>query len=117
MPSEPAVAFTWGVLLDWHFVLGEWELTIGQTGIAALLYTAIISGWIWALVATKGGSQRANYALLVYAGLLCAYALQDLFVYCPNTCPEIWLYYVANWGNLLLGIASAAAIVMRLRGA
>ena len=105
----------WGVLLDWHFVLSEGALTTGQVGIAALLYMALISGWAWALVAARGGSQRALYVLLVYALLLCVYALQDLFVYCPSTCPKIWLYYIANWGNLASGIVSAAVIAFRLR--
>lgn len=109
------VVFIWGVLLDWHFVIGEWGFTFGQLGMAALIYTALISGWIWALTGARGGSQRAVYALLVYALLVCAYALQDLFAYCPATCPKIWLYYIANWGNLLAGVTSAAEIVMNLR--
>lgn len=110
------VVFMWGILLDWHFVLSEWGLSISQLGLAALIYAAFISGWIWALLAVRGGSRRALYALLVYALLLCVYALQDLLVYCPTTCPQIWLYYIANWGNLLFGVASSAIVILRLRG-
>jgi hypothetical protein len=110
------VVFLWGILLDWHFVLGEWALTIPQLGLAALIYAALISGWIWALIALRGGSRRALYALLAYALLLCAYAIQDLLVYCPTTCPQIWLYYFANWGNLLFGVLASASVVMRMRG-
>lgn len=109
------VVFMWGILLDWHFVLGEWALTIPQLGLAALIYAAFISGWIWALIALQGGSRRALYALLVYALLLCAYAIQDLLVFCPTTCPQIWLYYLANWGNLLFGVATGAIVILRLR--
>jgi hypothetical protein len=108
------VVFIWGVLLDWHFVIGEWDLTLGQIGIAALMYTAIIAGWFWAIVGARGGSRGAQYVLLGYAILLCVYALQDLFVYCPNTCPNIWLYYIANWGNLLAGILAGVAVGMGL---
>ena len=110
------VVFMWGILLDWHFVLSEWGLTISQLGLAALIYAAFIAGWIWALIAIRGGSRRALYALLVYALLLCVYAIQDLLVYCPTTCPQIWLYYIANWGNLLFGVASSAIVILRLRG-
>ena len=106
----------WGILLDWHFVLGEWGLTISQLGLAALIYVAFISGWIWALIAVRGGSRRALYALLAYALLLCVYAIQDLLVYCPTTCPQIWLYYIANWGNLLFGVLASASVVMRMKG-
>lgn len=109
------VVFMWGILLDWHFVLGEWALTIPQLGLAALIYTAFVSGWIWALIAVRGGSRSALYALLVYALLLCAYAIQDLLVYCPTTCPQIWLYYFANWGNLIFGVAASAIVIVRLR--
>lgn len=109
--------FMWGILLDWHFVISDWAATIGQLGFAALVYAALISGWIWALIAVRGGSRRARYVLLVYALLLCAYALQDLIVYCPSTCPRIWLYYIANWGNLSLGVASGVAIALRMRSA
>ena len=110
------IVLIWGVLLDWHFVLGEDGLTLGQLGITALAYTAFISGWIWGLVRFQAESRNASYALLVYALLLCVYALQDLFVYCPSTCPKIWLYYIANWGNLMAGIVSAALIIRMLRG-
>lgn len=107
--------FIWGVLLDWHYVLGEWEFTVGQMGIAALIYTALIAGWIWALIGAQTGSKGALYALLAYAMLLFAYALQDLLVYCPSMCPNIWLYYIANWGNLVLSVVAGAAIVMGLK--
>lgn len=109
------VVFMWGILLDWHFVLGDWALTTPQLGLAALVYVAFISGWIWALIALQGGSRRALYALLAYALLLCAYALLDLVVYCPTTCPRIWLYYIANWANLVFGVVSTASIVVRMR--
>ena len=110
------VVFMWGILLDWHFVLSEWGLTISQLGLAALIYAAFIAGWIWALIAIRGGSRRALYALLVYALLLCVYAIQDLLVYCPTTCPQIWLYYIANWGNLLFGVTASAIVIVGLRG-
>lgn len=109
--------FMWGILLDWHFVITDWVATTGQFGFTALVYVAFICGWIWALIAVRGGSRRARYVLLGYALLLCAYALQDLIIYCPSTCPRIWLYYIANWGNLALGLASGVAIVLRMRSA
>ena len=88
---------------------------MGQFGLAAFIYTAIILGWIWALITAKAGSHRAIYALLTYSVLLCAYALLDLFVYCPTTCPKIGLYYIANWGNLISGLVSGVAVVLRRR--
>jgi hypothetical protein len=109
------VVFLWGVLLDWHFVVGEWGFNIPQTGLAALIYVAILSGWIWSLIALSAGSRRALHALLVYALLQLAFALLDLFVYCPTTCPQIWLYYIANWGNLIFSVVSGASILLRTR--
>ena len=102
--------FLWGVLLDWHFVVSDYGLSINQLGIGALIYTLLVGGWIWALIISKGGSRRAVYGLLAYALFLCAYALMDLIAYCPTTCPQVWLYYIANWGNLVLGIGSAVSL-------
>ncbi len=107
--------FLWGVLLDWHFVVGEFGLSTNQLGFAALVYVALIGGWFGSLLAVRGGSRRAQTVLLVYALLLCAYALQDLVVYCPETCPGIRLYFIANWGNLILGGVAALSIVLRIR--
>jgi hypothetical protein len=108
------LALLWSVLLDWRFVLGEWNLATSQIGLAALIYVAIFGGWILALLATSKGSKRPLIVLLVYSILLCAYALLDLVVYCPTTCPTIWLYYVANWANLTFGLLATGAAILQL---
>jgi len=121
-PSTTALAlsggallfFLWSVLLDWHFVLDEWNLPIGQVGLAGLVYVAILAGWIWMLLSASRSSRRAWIGLLIYAVLLAAYAIMDLLVYCPETCAQIWLYYIANWGNLVSGLAAALALFLNL---
>ena len=107
--------FLWSVLLDWHFVLDEWNLSVGQVGLAGLVYVAILAGWIVALLLASGTHRGALIGLTAYALLLTAYAIMDLVVYCPETCGRIWLYYLANWGNLLTGIAAALALFLKLR--
>jgi hypothetical protein len=117
LSAAALLVFLWSVLLDWRFVLGEWNLTVNQLGVAALLYAAYIGGWIWALLAAAQGRRRALIAMLIYAVLLCAYAVLDLLVYCPTTCGRIWLYYIANWSNLILGILAVATSTLRFRQA
>jgi hypothetical protein len=109
------LVFLWSVLLDWHFVVGEFDLTTPQLGPGALIYVAFIGGWVWAIVAAAQGGRRALIVLLIYAILLCAYAIMDLLVYCPETCPTIPLYYVANWANLIMGLLAAGAVIMQMR--
>lgn len=46
------------MLLNWHFVLGEQELSIAQLGLVALVYKAIHCGWIGALVEVRGEGRR-----------------------------------------------------------
>jgi hypothetical protein len=109
------LVFLWSVLLDWHFVVGEFNLTTGQLGIGALIYVAFIGGWVWGIVAAAQGGNRALIVLLIYAILLCAYAIMDLLVYCPETCPSIPLYYIANWANLIMGLLAVVAVVVQMR--
>jgi hypothetical protein len=109
------LAFLWSVLLDWHFVLDEWGLSLGQVGLAGVIYLVILAGWIWALISAAAQRRGALVGLFVYALLLAAYAVMDLVVYCPETCGRIWLYYIANWANLIFGAAAAAAAISKLR--
>src|SRR5262245_2822109 len=98
------VLVLWGTFLDWHFVFEEFELGVTPAGLTALGYAAFFGGWIASLLAAVGGSRRGLMGLFVYAVLLVIYAIGDLIVYCPASCARIWLYYIANWSNLVLGL-------------
>lgn len=110
------LAMLWSVFLDWRFVYGGWEpLSMNQSGLGALVFTAYFGGWIWALLVGTHGGRRALVASLIYAILLCAYAILDIVVACPTSCQKVWLYYIANWANLITGLLAVLAAGLHLR--
>lgn len=56
---------------DTAFILPEdfSQLGLGFAAIWILGFTAILGGWIWALISAAKGSRRAVYVLLVYAAV------------------------------------------------
>ncbi|MCC7163814.1 MAG: hypothetical protein IT331_15065 [Anaerolineae bacterium] len=52
------LAFLWSVLLDMGLVYPPFGLNMLQTGLAALIFTALIGLWLWALAAAMRGSRH-----------------------------------------------------------
>lgn len=109
------LVFLWSALLDMSLVYPAFALNMQQTGLLALIFTALIGLWLWALAATMRGSRRGLIAATIFAILLALYALMDWISYCPTTCPRLPIYYLANALNLGLGLVASAALVMQIR--
>jgi uncharacterized YccA/Bax inhibitor family protein len=100
---------------DTRFILVEdyGHFGMGFVVLWILGYTAIVGGWIWALVAAAGGSRRALIALLAYAlvtGLGFGVASLVLFASVPA---EVLIFSA----SLITGVLAATSVSFRLREA
>jgi len=109
------LVFLWSALLDMSLVYPAFGLNMQQMGLLALIFTALIGLWLWALAAAMRGSRRGLVAATIFAILLSLYALMDWISYCPTTCPRLPIYYLVNALNLGLGLVASIALVMQIR--
>jgi len=112
------LTFLGRAFVDWRYEYpqqdpaGNWDTPM------ALIYMALIGGWLWALLAASRGSRRGLIGSLIAALLLdVGFALATYFFLCPpwTDCtgwPNAWLW---NWSNLISGAIAAVAIAFQLR--
>lgn len=112
------LTFLGRAFMDWRYEypqqdpLGSWDTPM------ALIYMALIGGWLWGLLAAGRGSRRGLIVCLVAVLLLdVTLALATFFFFCPpwTGCtgwPNAWLW---NWSNLISGVIAAIAIAFQLK--
>ncbi len=106
--------------LDARYVLTEDypDAGKGMVGLSILGFLALVGGWIWALLATAGGSQAAMIVLMVLnvltglgAGAASLLAFHPVM---PSAKP---MGEIALWSNLIVGVIASISVGLRLWGA
>jgi hypothetical protein len=107
----------WRAFVDFVYEYPNYLNSSGTVLLGTLLYTALFSGWAWALLRAMRGSRSALIAALIINLLfLLAIPIGTLIAYCPSPCPELWpLMELSNWINLLFGLLATVALVLQLR--
>ena len=107
----------WRGFLDAMFVLPSDFGDEGLMQMAALIFTALFTGWAWSLLAARQGSRRGLIAAFALNGLvLLAIPMSWLFFYCPAECQaEAGIFNLANTLNLIFGLLAAVALGIQLR--
>jgi len=112
------LTFLGRAFMDWRYEYpqqdpaGNWDTPM------ALIYMALVGGWLWGLMAASRGSRRGLIVCLIAVLLLdVALALATYIFLCPpwTDCvgwPNAWSW---NWSNLILGAIAAVAIAFQLR--
>jgi hypothetical protein len=114
-----ALAISLGrTLLDWGFVFPEFGFTDPASVLAAMvLYVAIFSGWILALLSIARGSRvglwvALGLTLLLNVGL----GLGTTIAFCPTPCRTLWpVGELWNWATTFSGIIASVLIIRALR--
>jgi len=112
------LTFLGRAFMDWRYEypkqdpVGNWDTPM------ALIYLALVGGWLWGLLAAGRGSRRGLIVCLIAALLLdIALALATIFFFCPpwTDCtgwPNAGLW---NWSNMISGAIAAIVITFQLR--
>ena len=81
--------------------------------------TALLGGYLWALLVALKGSRRSLIAVLIFTLLLpVGIGVGTLISFCPSPCPTAWpLGEIVNWTNLIAGLAAVASVGLYLRTA
>jgi hypothetical protein len=111
------LTFLGRAFMDWRYEYplqdpaGNWDTP------GALIYMALIGGWLWSLLAAARGSRGGLIASLILVLLLdVALAVATYVFFCPpwTGCvgwPNAWPW---NWSNLISGLLAALALVVQL---
>ena len=104
----------WRGFLDAAIVIGV-EFREGIQPFA-LIFTLLISGWAWALIAASRGKRAGLIAAFVVNALvLLAIPVSWLFYYCPATCQATaGIFNLANSLNLVFGVLAAIPLSAHL---
>lgn len=107
----------WRAFVDFQHEYSSFLNSTGALLFGALLYTALFSGWAWALLRTARGNRGALIAALIINLLfLLAIPVGTLVAYCPSPCPSLWpMMELANWINLFFGLLATVALALQLR--
>ena len=104
--------------LEFRFVpeVANGLTTAGSVGMFLLQTLAFFGVWIWALVGMVQGRKGWTIALLVFNLITGLGGVFTTTVLCPSPCRTFWpTIEMAVWANILLGLAAAAAVAVRLR--
>ncbi|MDX1417205.1 MAG: hypothetical protein R3293_23565 [Candidatus Promineifilaceae bacterium] len=86
--------------------------------LAALIYTALLAGWTWAIISAASGSRRGLVATFIINGLIwLMIPVSTLFFYCPIDClvDAGWIFVLVNTLNLIFGFLAAVSLGLQLR--
>lgn len=112
------LTFMGRAFLDWRYEYPQQDPAGNWDTSGALIYMALIGGWLWGLLAAGRGSRRGLIVCLIAVLLLdVVFAGVTYFFFCPpwTGCkgwPNAWLW---NWSNLISGAVAAVAIAFQLR--
>ena len=103
--------------VDFQFVFNEFGSSPGQAALTVLMMTALVGGWLWGLLAAARGGRGGLIAALIFSLLLpVGEGIGTLVAFCPSPCQTAWpLMEIANWSNVILGLAAALAVGLHLR--
>ncbi len=106
----------WRAFLDFQYEYASVLNGAGEVLLGTLIYTALFAGWAWALLRARRGSRRALIAALIINLLfLLVLPIGSLVAFCPSPCIELWpLFELANWINLVFGLAATATLALQL---
>jgi hypothetical protein len=104
----------WRGFLDAAIVIGV-EFSEGIQPFA-LIFTLLISGWAWALIAASRGKRAGLIAAFtINALVLVAVPVSWLFFYCPAICrATAGIFNLANTLNLIFGVLAAIPLGAQL---
>ena len=104
----------WRGFLDAAIVIGV-EFSEGIQPFA-LIFTLLISGWAWALIAASRGKRAGLIAAFAINTLvLLAVPVSWLFFYCPAACQATaGIFNLANTLNLVFGVLAAILLGAQL---
>jgi len=112
------LTFLGRAFMDWRYEYPNQDPTGIWDTPMALIYIALIGGWLWGLLAAGHGSRGGLIVCLIAVLLLDAgFALATYFFFCPpwTDCtgwPKAWSW---NWANLISGGIAAVAVAYQLR--
>ncbi|HEY5729228.1 MAG TPA: hypothetical protein VLA72_02815 [Anaerolineales bacterium] len=112
------LTFQGRAFMDWRYEYPNQDPTGSLDTMMALIYMALIGGWLWGLLAASRGSRRGLIVCLIAVLLLdVAFALVTYLLFCPpwTGCtgwPNAWPW---NWSNLISGAIAAVALAFQLR--
>lgn len=112
------LSFLGRAVMDWRYEYPRQDPTGSLDTMMALIYLALIGGWLWGLLAADRGSRGGLIVCLIAVLLLdVAFALATYVFFCPpwTGCvgwPNAWLW---NWLNLISGLIAVVAIAFQIR--
>jgi hypothetical protein len=111
------VAELWRAFVDFQYEYSSFLVGAGAVVLGTVLYTALFTGWAWALLrATRGSRSALIVALVISLLFLLAIPFGALVSYCPSPCYELWpVMEAANWINLFTGLLAGVALALQLR--
>lgn len=112
------LTFLGRAFLDWRYEYPQQDPAGNWDTLMAVIYMALIGGWLWALLAAGRGGRRGLIGCLVAVLLLdVGLALATYFVFRPpwTDCTSWLNAWLWNWLNLIPGAIAAVAIAFQLR--
>lgn len=101
------------VLLDWGFVFPEFGLTDPPAVLGTLIvYVALYTGWVLAIVAIATGRRAGLWASLCFALVLnVALGVGTTLVFCPTPCATLWpVGELVNWATTISGLLAVVVL-------
>ena len=110
------LVFLGRTLLDFYYVYGEFNLSVGMVSGTILVHMFLFGGWIWSLLSAVQGSRRGLIAVFSFnLFFLLFIAVGTLVSYCPSPCQTGWpLGEIAIWTSLITGLLASISLGIQI---
>jgi hypothetical protein len=111
------LSFLGRTFIDYGYVFPEFGIDMPELFPITLGMLAFYGGWLWALIASAGGSRAGFITVLLYNLLLLLFGISTFTTLCPSPCETAWpLGETLMWSNIVIGVAASLATIGALRG-
>lgn len=104
------LSFLGRTFVDYGYVFPEFGIDMLELFPITLGLLAFYGGWLWALIASAGGSRIGFITVLLYNLLLLLFGISTFTTLCPSPCETAWpLGESLMWSNIVIGVAASLA--------
>ncbi len=106
------LVFLGRTFIDFYFVYGEFNLSLGMVGGTMLIHVALFGGWIWSFLSAVQGSRRGLIAVFGFnLFFFIVIAVGTLVSFCPSPCTTGWpVAEITIWASLVAGLLAAISL-------